>query len=361
MHFLPGARQSCSLSSLDIGPIPIAGHRTAACMPDGHTPADDKAKLPAATSTSLVFVHAAVGGRVAKSTGRQGASHQQQSPASTMGASVSQYAERWLPAPSNSLPTAPPPQTLPASSPLSQPKGFMSYFIPSSEPTHKHRHPTIHDVQLIYAYIASRLPGELVGQVMDEAEIWPVCWRAQRAKMVCPSRVKGGINMMDGGLWETGQEAEVGEAALERGLRCRNGEAWYLVSSPIGCFGEQKEGQESETEEHERRRKAWVKKVVIETSSRDQGWSDHRQHYGTYKGSHSWFEISLLRNDLEVPGSRAEIQFNVHAGQFFKEHTNVLLRDHPTLRLAKDGDRVVLWAKALYPGWVNAVKYALRL
>ncbi|WVQ75796.1 hypothetical protein IAR50_005429 [Cryptococcus sp. DSM 104548] len=275
-----------------------------------------------------------------------------------MGASVSHYAERWLSASQTSSPTVPPPQTLPASSPLSQPKGFISYFLPSSEITHKHRHPTLHDIRLISHYLSTLLPGELVERVMDEAEIWQVCWRAQRSKMVCPSRMKGGINATDGSLWQTGQEAEVGEAAMAGGLRCQNGEAWYLISSPIGCSGDQDEEQDAAAEEQSRPRRAWVKKVVIETSSRDQGWSDHKQHYGTYEGSHSWFEISLLRNDQEVPGSRAEIQFNVHAGQFFKDHINILSRDHPTLKLAKDGDRVVLWAKALYPGWVNAVKEA---
>lgn len=36
---------------------------------------------------------------------------------------------------------------------------------------------------------------------------------------------------------------------------------------------------------------------------------------GTYEHSYSWFEVSLLRDGQEVPGSRTSIQNNVHGEQ----------------------------------------------
>lgn len=88
---------------------------------------------------------------------------------------------------------------------------------------------------------------------------------------------------------------------------------------------------------------------------------------GTYEHSYSWFEISLLRNGIEVPDSRIRIQNNVHgtaglsptslsphdhtnkvAGQYAKAHINTLEADHPFVQAAKPGDRIVLWVRAQY-------------
>ncbi len=91
---------------------------------------------------------------------------------------------------------------------------------------------------------------------------------------------------------------------------------------------------------------------------------------GTYEQSYSWFELSLLRDGKEVRGSRYAVQNNVHgklshesdvrmlmqrylplcaAGQYFKSHSNTLRMDHPLVRAAKPGDRIVLWVRAKYP------------
>lgn len=65
-----------------------------------------------------------------------------------------------------------------------------------------------------------------------------------------------------------------------------------------------------------------------------------------------------------MPGSRLEIQHNVHgeliatallaklthlAGQYFKDHWNELGPETDFVRMSKPGDRVVLWARALFP------------
>lgn len=77
--------------------------------------------------------------------------------------------------------------------------------------------------------------------------------------------------------WATGQEDEVPRGAMESGggLDGAKGKVWYLVSSPIGCFGGPVHTKTGRGE-----RRAWVKEVVVETFSKDQGWSNYAQHYG---------------------------------------------------------------------------------
>ena len=36
-------------------------------------------------------------------------------------------------------------------------------------------------------------------------------------------------------------------------------------------------------------------------------------------------------------------------GQYFKAHSNTFETGHPLVRLARPGDRVVVWARAKYP------------
>jgi hypothetical protein len=44
------------------------------------------------------------------------------------------------------------------------------------------------------------------------------------------------------------------------------------------------------------------------------------------------------------------------AGQYFKVHRVELDGTHPLVREARDGDRVVVWVRAMEPGWQNVVK-----
>ncbi|BEJ11202.1 hypothetical protein CspHIS471_0106240 [Cutaneotrichosporon sp. HIS471] len=87
------------------------------------------------------------------------------------------------------------------------------------------------------------------------------------------------------------------------------------------------------------------------------GWTVNDDHYGTYVWSYSWFELGLLRDGHEV-GPRHLVQFNVVAGQYFKVHRVELDGTHPLVRAAREGDRVVVWVRAIEPGWQNVVKRA---
>ncbi|EJT45370.1 hypothetical protein A1Q1_06133 [Trichosporon asahii var. asahii CBS 2479] len=128
-----------------------------------------------------------------------------------------------------------------------------------------------------------------------------------------------------------------------RGERSRNGSDETLGWEPT---------------EEKKANQTWVRRIEITTFSKDQGWVDDESLYGQYEGSFSFFEVSLLRNGREVPGSRFEIQRNVCAGQVHLQHDIILDLDHPLTRMAQKGDRVVLWARAMYPGWTNNVRRA---
>ena len=80
------------------------------------------------------------------------------------------------------------------------------------------------------------------------------------------------------------------------GLDDKPGEVWYLVSPPIGCEGwnpkskdktrvKRNTGPKDDCEHLGHQildAKVWVRRVVLETLSKDQGWSSEsgRRHYG---------------------------------------------------------------------------------
>jgi hypothetical protein len=82
---------------------------------------------------------------------------------------------------------------------------------------------------------------------------------------------------------------------------------------------------------------------------------------GTYDHSYTWFDLALLRDGKEVEGSRIDFQHNVHgesrqlarlthaAGQYYKEHQHTFDENSAIVKMARPGDRVVLWARAMYP------------
>lgn len=46
---------------------------------------------------------------------------------------------------------------------------------------------------------------------------------------------------------------------------------------------------------------------------------------------------------------------NVHAGREFEMHRAVI-EDERILKQAKAGDRLSVWVRAMYPGWVNYIR-----
>ncbi|WVN89290.1 uncharacterized protein L203_104511 [Cryptococcus depauperatus CBS 7841] len=247
---------------------------------------------------------------------------------------------------------SPGPASCPSASPLgSHPPGFFSLFQPAPEIllTHDHRQPTLDDIDLVITYLGHLgLPLEMATCILDMAEYWSPCRRESRKDVMVLST--SDIGYAKNADWNTGQEHEVPAEAIEQGggLYNTKGQLWYMVSSPIGCTNGQHSTHSGPT---------WARRVIVETFSRDQGWSNFAEYY------------ALLRKGQEVPGSRTELQHNVHgkstrqttitrfvAGQYYKSHLNILDGDHPIIRLAQQDDRVVLWVRAMYPGWGNWIR-----
>ena len=99
-----------------------------------------------------------------------------------------------------------------------------------------------------------------------------------------------------------------------------------------------------------------LKKVVITVVSKDQGWSSYPDDHGTYRGSWTWFELSV-GSPLKDSGEkwRGEVTRNLHAHGDFKEHV-IEIKDGELYEKAESGDVLTVWARAQFPGWVNTVK-----
>ena len=165
-------------------------------------------------------------------------------------------------------------------------------------------HPTPEDIALVRSSLP--LPPELVTQILDLAGYWALS-RATRSDPTCST--------------------------------FRDANARFLRSSPI-------QGGEFT---HPLRR------VVITTDSKDQGWSSYRETQGTREGSWTWFELSLDDGGADYEMARVEIVRNIHAGQRFEKYRAVI-EDERILKQAKKGDRLSVWVRAMYPGWVNSVQ-----
>ncbi|VUC34395.1 unnamed protein product [Clonostachys rosea] len=127
-----------------------------------------------------------------------------------------------------------------------------------------------------------------------------------------------------------------------------------------------------------------VHRIVFTTDSHDQGFSDNEGDIGTYRGSNSFFEAHVTdpsTGAFRVP--RRRIQYNYHASDVFRTHTNIWDRRDEALAEAgpgaaswvhrveskgfslaewlgelRGGDIIMLVPKAWYPGWTNVVRLA---
>jgi hypothetical protein len=201
-------------------------------------------------------------------------------------------------------PGPPPSPPRPSSSPLNPPRpSFLSYFIPTPtlDLTHDHLPPSLSDITEVADILARLLPPELVPRILDEAEYWTACRRMTKKHVTVTARAPSPREMLL--QWRNGQEEELREAreVAGSGLKDGLGEVWYLVSPPIGCTQRpesplvqqpQPESRNLSTEagegdvggvEQEGPTKVWLRRVVLETLSKDQGWSTNdsaHTHYG---------------------------------------------------------------------------------
>ncbi|KAK6508725.1 hypothetical protein TWF506_010803 [Arthrobotrys conoides] len=118
----------------------------------------------------------------------------------------------------------------------------------------------------------------------------------------------------------------------------------------------------------------FIQRIVFRTMSHDQGWSDHVQDHGTYRGSCTWVEVWItLKNQIPFGPTpkkylnihkrtatlhTCRLQHNIHAHWPSTEHINewdMATADDPEvvdiLSTLSAGDRISLYPKAQYRGW----------
>ncbi|KAF7377540.1 ANK-REP-REGION domain-containing protein [Mycena sanguinolenta] len=104
-----------------------------------------------------------------------------------------------------------------------------------------------------------------------------------------------------------------------------------------------------------------LRRLIFTTKSRDQGWSSHTAHIGSYRESCSWFEAG---NASLLKLGRQRFQSNLHGSSKARVHRNVWVNDNTTWRAISDwmgtfraGDILEVYAKAAYLGWENHVNF----
>ena len=106
----------------------------------------------------------------------------------------------------------------------------------------------------------------------------------------------------------------------------------------------------------------FLEHVVFTFSSCDQGWSSYPEHHGTYDQSYTWMEAGICRQDDEVSVCRRfELQRNRHAGGHPEDYRVEIGKDHGLFTLlcdGEEGDKIALWARAMFGGWQNFVHNA---
>ncbi|KAK4684939.1 hypothetical protein P7C73_g5220, partial [Tremellales sp. Uapishka_1] len=225
--------------------------------------------------------------------------------------------------PDPSTPASPP---APSVSPLNPPRSPLRYFSTPTAPEHHHLTPSPRDIQQVTAILSKRLPPELVPRILEFAEYFSGCRRFNPRKF---NVTAGGVlpRGKRGVLFSTGQETELQvEMAMEgSGLKDELGNYWYLVSEPVGCGD-----HDGEEEEESDRPPSWLRGIVLETKSKDQGWtSANPQFYG---------RIRPQRKGKES-GSSAGIPRQLRAAHNVVDGGSSAQRSGQSVRLVPEGKK----------------------
>ena len=96
-----------------------------------------------------------------------------------------------------------------------------------------------------------------------------------------------------------------------------------------------------------------LRRVVVQTVSKDQGWSSYPHDHGTHNNSWTWFDIALVRSEdgEEKEIVRRKLWSNVHASRQMTVHVIDLECGDDIVDKAVRGDRLCIWASARFPGW----------
>jgi hypothetical protein len=93
-----------------------------------------------------------------------------------------------------------------------------------------------------------------------------------------------------------------------------------------------------------------VEAVVITVVAHDQGWSDFPYDHGKYNGT-CFFEARIVRANGETPVFTSSLFPLRHADYRDQVYICTLRDSHPLVKRLKDGDRICVIARSMYPGW----------
>ncbi|ORY64623.1 hypothetical protein BCR35DRAFT_308725 [Leucosporidium creatinivorum] len=177
--------------------------------------------------------------------------------------------------------------------------------------------PTATDARHALFLLAQLLPTELAISILEAAEYWPVETTVSTRHIVVRAGVTGNLTS-----------------------------STILVSSPLP------RGSTLHS----------LRRIRITIESRDQGFSSFPEHHNTREGSSSFFEVALVRPTDHVPQTYAVVHkdtpffYNLHAVRHYTSHTESLTLGNPVVDEAQPNDRIVVYAAAQYPMWINDVK-----
>lgn len=124
-----------------------------------------------------------------------------------------------------------------------------------------------------------------------------------------------------------------------------------------------------------------LRTISFTVRSHDQGWSSYPSDHGTYNGSWTWLEATVItterlnsvvrdmliaRSNELLEGEGQRIVTNVHASREAKTHTVTWRYDDQTdaigaaFKLIREKPKdtlIAIIACARYPGWTNTVEY----
>lgn len=108
-----------------------------------------------------------------------------------------------------------------------------------------------------------------------------------------------------------------------------------------------------------------MRKITFKFTSKDQGWSSFPEDLGTFRNSWTWFEVGIIHNgqkksidqdgEANLPERVYFLQRNKHAWDELESYCVEFEAGHQLFADLQEGDAVVLWAKARFPGWTNHV------
>jgi len=141
---------------------------------------------------------------------------------------------------------------------------------------HTHFDPSIADVQAVADILDTMLVPDLTPTVLQLARYWIRETAERNTQMMVKERDAGRVYV---------RTREVGWSSLrqseEHATSTNNDSGQKDIPMMLGGIDGHGQGH--------------VKMVVFTARSHDQGWSDNRGDWGTYKNSYTWFEVAIKR------------------------------------------------------------------